>query len=133
VTYDGKRAADIAVSRYAVRHLVASEASCFPIPAIHNFAHKCAQIDAQLINRQAEAVDRSKKTSRGFFGSAYVAYHTRRCAQADIRPAANLQNTTLTLSLARVRFSPQSPHRAPSSVCAGKTSWRRFDSVPYPP
>lgn len=25
VTYDGKRASDIAVSRYAVRHLVASE------------------------------------------------------------------------------------------------------------
>jgi len=25
VTYDGKRAADIAVSRYAVRHLVAAE------------------------------------------------------------------------------------------------------------
>lgn len=27
VTYDGKRAADIAVSRYAVRHLVAGEVS----------------------------------------------------------------------------------------------------------
>lgn len=27
VTYDGKRAADIAVSRYAVRHLVAAEVS----------------------------------------------------------------------------------------------------------
>lgn len=29
VTYDCKRAADIAVSRYAVRHLVAGEASFF--------------------------------------------------------------------------------------------------------
>jgi hypothetical protein len=29
VTYDGKRAADIAVSRYAVRHLVAAEV-CTP-------------------------------------------------------------------------------------------------------
>lgn len=27
MTYDGKRSADIAISRYAVRHLVASEAS----------------------------------------------------------------------------------------------------------
>lgn len=30
VTYDGKRAADIAVSRYAVRHLVAAEVGVFP-------------------------------------------------------------------------------------------------------
>ncbi|TFY77930.1 hypothetical protein EWM64_g6081 [Hericium alpestre] len=50
VTYDGKRAADIAVSRYAVRHLVAAE------------------IDAQLITRQAEAVERSKASRPSFFG-----------------------------------------------------------------
>ena len=30
VTYDGKRAADIAVSRYAVRHLVAAEVTSTP-------------------------------------------------------------------------------------------------------
>ncbi|THG93472.1 hypothetical protein EW026_g7776 [Hermanssonia centrifuga] len=51
VTYDGKRAADIAVSRYAVRHLVAAE------------------IDAQLIKRQVEAVDKSKAGMNSFFGS----------------------------------------------------------------
>ncbi|EKM54246.1 uncharacterized protein PHACADRAFT_210061 [Phanerochaete carnosa HHB-10118-sp] len=50
VTYDGKRAADIAVSRYAVRHLVAAE------------------IDAQLINKQAEAIDRLKGKAHNFFG-----------------------------------------------------------------
>lgn len=52
VTYDGKRAADIAVSRYAVRHLVAAE------------------IDAQLINRQAEAMDRPKARAHNFFGES---------------------------------------------------------------
>jgi len=31
VTYDGKRASDIPVSRYAVRHLVAAEVDCFPL------------------------------------------------------------------------------------------------------
>ncbi|KAH7889597.1 P-loop containing nucleoside triphosphate hydrolase protein [Phlebopus sp. FC_14] len=45
VTYDGKRAADIAVSRYAVRHLVAAE------------------IDATLIARQADTVEKNKWTS----------------------------------------------------------------------
>ena len=29
VTYDGKRAADISISRYAVRHLVAGEVTLF--------------------------------------------------------------------------------------------------------
>ncbi|THH17123.1 hypothetical protein EW146_g3644 [Bondarzewia mesenterica] len=51
VTYDGKRAADIAASRYAVRHLVAAE------------------IDAQLIARQADFIERSKaQASKNFFG-----------------------------------------------------------------
>ncbi|RDX46889.1 P-loop containing nucleoside triphosphate hydrolase protein [Lentinus brumalis] len=52
VTYDGKRSADIAVSRYAVRHLVAAE------------------IDAQVIARHAEGVDRSKASKSAFFGGA---------------------------------------------------------------
>ncbi|KAH7911420.1 hypothetical protein BJ138DRAFT_925875 [Hygrophoropsis aurantiaca] len=53
VTYDGKRAADIAVSRYAVRHLVATE------------------IDAALIARQADAVEKSKGSKQSdFFGKA---------------------------------------------------------------
>ncbi|KAJ3550684.1 hypothetical protein NM688_g5019 [Phlebia brevispora] len=49
VTYDGKRAPDLAVSRYAVRHLVAAE------------------IDARLVNRQAEALEKSKGGARSFF------------------------------------------------------------------
>ncbi|KIJ10510.1 hypothetical protein PAXINDRAFT_177467 [Paxillus involutus ATCC 200175] len=49
VTYDGKRAADIAVSRYAVRHLVAAE------------------IDAALISRQADAVEKGKASIRENF------------------------------------------------------------------
>ncbi|KIP08852.1 hypothetical protein PHLGIDRAFT_68643 [Phlebiopsis gigantea 11061_1 CR5-6] len=50
VTYDGKRAADIAISRYAIRHLVASE------------------IDAQLIHKQADAVEKAKGKTHAFFG-----------------------------------------------------------------
>jgi len=49
VTYDGKRAADIAVSRYAVRHLVAAE------------------IEAVLIARQADAVETGKGSKRDYF------------------------------------------------------------------
>ncbi|KAI0086408.1 P-loop containing nucleoside triphosphate hydrolase protein [Irpex rosettiformis] len=51
ITYEGKRAADIAVSRYAVRHLVASE------------------IDARLINHQADAVEKAKGAASGFFST----------------------------------------------------------------
>ncbi|THH26598.1 hypothetical protein EUX98_g7590 [Antrodiella citrinella] len=50
VTYDEKRANDIAVSRYAVRHLVAGE------------------IDAKFIHREAEFVEKSKEgKKRSFF------------------------------------------------------------------
>ncbi|KAI0362637.1 hypothetical protein OH77DRAFT_1416905 [Trametes cingulata] len=49
VTYDGKRAADIAVSRYAVRHLVAAE------------------IDAQVIARHAEGLEKAKGGKAAFF------------------------------------------------------------------
>ncbi|KIL00951.1 hypothetical protein PAXRUDRAFT_821161 [Paxillus rubicundulus Ve08.2h10] len=49
VTYDGKRATDIAVSRYAVRHLVAAE------------------IDAVLISRQADAVEKGKVSIKESF------------------------------------------------------------------
>ncbi|KAH8106885.1 P-loop containing nucleoside triphosphate hydrolase protein [Cristinia sonorae] len=54
VTYDGKRASDISVSRYAVRHLVASE------------------IDAKFIHRDAEFTEKSKATNpkkRSFFNA----------------------------------------------------------------
>ncbi|OJA12544.1 hypothetical protein AZE42_08143 [Rhizopogon vesiculosus] len=49
ITYDGKRAADIAVSRYAVRHLVATE------------------IDAALIAKHADAVEKGKEDARANF------------------------------------------------------------------
>ncbi|KAH0583568.1 hypothetical protein H2248_009191 [Termitomyces sp. 'cryptogamus'] len=48
VTYDGKRASDIAVSRYAVRHLVAQE------------------IDAVLIARDADIVEKGKRGKHEF-------------------------------------------------------------------
>ncbi|KAG6910312.1 hypothetical protein DXG01_011709 [Tephrocybe rancida] len=51
VTYDGKRAADISVSRYAVRHLVAGE------------------IDALLIARDADVVEKGKRGKHDFFGA----------------------------------------------------------------
>ncbi|KAF8590060.1 P-loop containing nucleoside triphosphate hydrolase protein [Ramaria rubella] len=49
ITYDGKRAPDVAISRYAVRHLVAAE------------------IDAELIVRQAETVEKGTSTKFDFF------------------------------------------------------------------
>ncbi|KAI0723775.1 P-loop containing nucleoside triphosphate hydrolase protein [Cerioporus squamosus] len=52
VTYDGKRSADIAVSRYAVRHLVAAE------------------IDAQVIARHADSTEKSKSGKSAFFRGA---------------------------------------------------------------
>ncbi|KAI0371671.1 P-loop containing nucleoside triphosphate hydrolase protein [Pilatotrama ljubarskyi] len=64
VTYDGKRAADIAVSRYAVRHLVAAE------------------IDAQVIARHAEGLDKVKGGKAAFFAGR------EKGAQDDGQPAA---------------------------------------------
>ncbi|KAI5124305.1 hypothetical protein M0805_008913 [Coniferiporia weirii] len=52
MTYDGKRAVDIAVQRYATRQLIAGE------------------IDAQLIARQAEATERGKAKSLDMFKKA---------------------------------------------------------------
>ncbi|KAG1761712.1 hypothetical protein EDD22DRAFT_895225 [Suillus occidentalis] len=49
VTYDGKRAEDIAVSRYAVRQLVATE------------------IDAALVAKQADAVEKGKEHAKANF------------------------------------------------------------------
>ncbi|KAF8512266.1 P-loop containing nucleoside triphosphate hydrolase protein [Gautieria morchelliformis] len=49
ITYDGKRAPDVSLSRYAVRHMVAAE------------------IDAELIVRQAEIVDRGSTNKIDFF------------------------------------------------------------------
>ncbi|KAJ7940344.1 P-loop containing nucleoside triphosphate hydrolase protein [Mycena leptocephala] len=52
VTYDGKRAADISVSRYAVRHLVAGE------------------IEAQTISRKVDIVEKGKRGKHDFFGKS---------------------------------------------------------------
>ncbi|KAJ7219569.1 P-loop containing nucleoside triphosphate hydrolase protein [Mycena pura] len=56
ITYDGKRAADIPVSRYAVRHLVAGE------------------IEAQLIARKVDVVERGKRGKHdSLFGKSSTA------------------------------------------------------------
>lgn len=47
VTYDGKRAADLAVSRYAVRHLVAAEVS--PQLYARAFRHGCRTDERDLL------------------------------------------------------------------------------------
>ncbi|KAJ3782143.1 P-loop containing nucleoside triphosphate hydrolase protein [Lentinula aff. detonsa] len=53
VTYDGKRASDIAVSRYAVRHLVAQE------------------VDARVTSRQVDITERGQSGKHaGLFGGA---------------------------------------------------------------
>ncbi|KAJ7685460.1 P-loop containing nucleoside triphosphate hydrolase protein [Mycena polygramma] len=52
VTYDGKRAADISVSRYAVRHLVAGE------------------IEAQMVSRKVDIVEKGKRGKHDFFGKS---------------------------------------------------------------
>ncbi|PPQ93288.1 hypothetical protein CVT25_015286 [Psilocybe cyanescens] len=50
ITYDGKRASDITISRYAVRQLVSGE------------------IDAKLIARSTEFVEKGKRGKHDFFG-----------------------------------------------------------------
>lgn len=62
VTYDGKRAPDIAVSRYAVRHLIATEACTFSHFKTSQLTS--SQIDASLVARQAVAVEKVKAVSR---------------------------------------------------------------------
>lgn len=75
VTYDGKRASDIAVSRYAVRHLVAGEVWILRLVSgfdLQLMMH--TQIDAYLITRQADAVEKGKPGKLDYFSkmSAYV-------------------------------------------------------------
>ncbi|KZV69756.1 P-loop containing nucleoside triphosphate hydrolase protein [Peniophora sp. CONT] len=78
VTYDGKRAADIGVSRYAVRHLVAAE------------------IDAQLIARQADAVERTKSKPSTFFGKSKMHAHEEEDDRDDAPDDAEAGEGTLT-------------------------------------
>ncbi|EGN95576.1 hypothetical protein SERLA73DRAFT_60018, partial [Serpula lacrymans var. lacrymans S7.3] len=75
VTYDGKRAADIAISRYAVRHLVAAE------------------IDAALIARHADAVERGK-TKTDYFKR--FSFHHSRIDPSGAGPANKRARTDLT-------------------------------------
>ncbi|KAF9469336.1 P-loop containing nucleoside triphosphate hydrolase protein [Collybia nuda] len=58
ITYDGKRAPDIPTSRYAVRHLVAGE------------------IDALLITRDADIVEKGTRGKHDFFGKS-SSFHKR--------------------------------------------------------
>jgi chromosome transmission fidelity protein 18 len=61
VTYDGRRAADIAVSRYAVRHLIATEVRAFS--RFEPYQLTSSQIDASLVTRQAVAAEKLKAGS----------------------------------------------------------------------
>lgn len=71
VTYDGKRASDIALSKYAVRHLVATEVSSacvwfFPVSGVTMVA---AQIDEKLSSMRTEPVEKGKPKRSGFFNN----------------------------------------------------------------
>ncbi|KAG6860581.1 hypothetical protein C0995_009630 [Termitomyces sp. Mi166 len=70
VTYDGKRASDIAVSRYAVRHLVAQEVSLnFYVVNCNVMIDICSKIDAVLITRDADIVEKGKRGKHEMFGA----------------------------------------------------------------
>ncbi|KAF8197572.1 P-loop containing nucleoside triphosphate hydrolase protein [Pholiota molesta] len=78
VTYDGKRASDITVSRYAVRHLVSVE------------------IDTKLISRSTEYVEKGKRGKHEFFGKSSAkedadgdAGHPNKRAKIDNRDIAD--------------------------------------------
>ncbi|KAJ2921092.1 hypothetical protein H1R20_g16001, partial [Candolleomyces eurysporus] len=58
VTYDGKRASDIAVSRYAVRHIVATE------------------VDAKLADKENDVIEKGKRGKHHFFGQSTEASST---------------------------------------------------------
>lgn len=56
VTYDGKRAADLPVSRYAVRHIVAAE------------------VDAKLYDRENDVIEKGKRGKHQSMGLGSVQY-----------------------------------------------------------
>ncbi|KAJ7583006.1 hypothetical protein C8J56DRAFT_1015638 [Mycena floridula] len=81
VTYDGKRAADIAISRYAVRHLVAGE------------------VDTELLARHAEIIDKSKRGKHDFFGKSAGKANDqsspgKRSAESDLSATPNKRART---------------------------------------
>jgi hypothetical protein len=64
VTYDGKRASDIPVSRYAVRHLVAAEVGLFSDFYVRKADHSFFQVDALILSRHAETKELSSSRKR---------------------------------------------------------------------
>jgi len=73
VTYDGKRAADISVSRYAVRQLVATEV-CESVEYEITIL-TLPKIDAALVAKQADAVEKGKEDARANFFKTFVYLH----------------------------------------------------------
>ncbi|KAL4266142.1 AAA+ ATPase domain-containing protein [Pleurotus pulmonarius] len=76
VNYDGKRAIDIAVTRYAVRHLVAGE------------------VETKLTGQRVDIIEKSKPSFRGFFGSSdksNVPSRTRLGDDADAPPSKRIK------------------------------------------
>ncbi|KAL4246083.1 hypothetical protein ABKN59_003317 [Abortiporus biennis] len=89
VTYDGKRASDIQVSRYAVRHLVASE------------------IDAQLINRQAEdTTDKKTKPSKSAF---FNNNNNKNSNDSSANPTRPNKRTKLDTNSSQIGFEEKIP------------------------
>ncbi|KAG6334764.1 hypothetical protein ID866_4316 [Astraeus odoratus] len=73
VTYDGKRAPDIAASRYAVRHLVSAEV-CLSF-VTRNMIFRIIQIDAALASRQLDTTQSSGSSEKSsLFNKRYAIY-----------------------------------------------------------
>ncbi|KAJ7157004.1 P-loop containing nucleoside triphosphate hydrolase protein [Mycena crocata] len=88
VTYDGKRAADISVSRYAVRHLVAGE------------------IEAQLISRKVDIVERAKRGKHDFFGKSSTTKVREEQQEAFSSPTKALDGQASDPPNKRARMEP---------------------------
>ncbi|KAF9036642.1 hypothetical protein BJ165DRAFT_1504858 [Panaeolus papilionaceus] len=108
VTYDGKRASDISVSRYAVRHLVAGE------------------IDAKITARDTDFVEKGKQGKHHFFGDSKnmelqkkVNEGANRGAKTDVQDIADLPPTDFFGRLITV----------PSMTSANVTA--KMDEKPY--
>ena len=71
VTYDGKRSSDIAISRYAIRQLVANEVGT----RIHWWDNQFTfspKIDARVSSRQADSASTSKPERKNLFGKRWA-------------------------------------------------------------
>ena len=65
VTYDGKRSSDIAISRYAIRQLVANEVGVCVF--ILRQLPKASKIDARVSSRPADGISTGKLERKGLF------------------------------------------------------------------